>query len=86
MPIDETRVAAYELLMEAQHRIATALARAGATDAQIDTALEACEPPHPELLAPEELYFGTLSRFVDALGGRLDVSAVFGEERIDLPQ
>jgi hypothetical protein len=34
----------------------------------------------------QELYFVTLSRFVDALGGRLDVSAVFGEERIDLPQ
>ena len=68
--------------MEAQHRIATALTRLGATDAQIDQALENCEAAQPESLAPEELYFGTLARFVDALGGRLRVAAVFGDEAI----
>ncbi len=78
-------MAAYELLMKAQHRIATALTRAGAPDAQIDQALEASEAAHPESLAPEELYFGTLARFVDALGGRLRVAAVFGDETVAAP-
>ena len=78
-------MAAYELLMEAQEGIAKSRARAGATDAQIDAALAACEPPHPESLAPEELYFGTVARFVDALGGRLELCAVFGDQSVAVP-
>jgi hypothetical protein len=70
--------------MEAQHRIANARARAGVTDAEIDRALEACEPADPEVLSDEELYLGTIARLVAALGGHLGVAAVFGEERIDL--
>jgi hypothetical protein len=79
-------VAAYERLMEAQHRIANARTRAGVSDAEIDRALQACEPENPESLSDDELYLGTLARFVTALGGRLDVSAVFGDETIALPQ
>jgi hypothetical protein len=71
--------------MEAQHRIAHARTRVGVTDAQIDAALEACEPANPESLSDQELYLGTITRFVTALGGRLDVAAVFGDQRIDLP-
>jgi hypothetical protein len=71
--------------MEAQHRIASARTRAGVSDAQIDAALEACEPADPESLTPEELYLGTIERFVTALGGRLDVAARFGDETVELP-
>jgi hypothetical protein len=78
-------VRAYEQVMEAQSRIAARVRRAGATDAQIDRALELSEPEHPELLAPEELYLGTVSRFVNALGGSLRLAAVFGDERDDEP-
>jgi hypothetical protein len=78
-------VAAYERLMEAQHRIANARSRAGVTDAEIDAALEACEPPDPESLSPRDLYLTTVAGFVTALGGRLDLVAVFGEETIELP-
>jgi hypothetical protein len=70
--------------MEAQHRIANARARAGATDAEIDAALEACEPATPETLSDEELYLGTLARFVAALGGRLEARAIFGDQTIAL--
>jgi hypothetical protein len=66
--------------MEAQSRIAARVIRAGATDAHIDRAIELCEPAHPELLAPEELYLGSLARFVNALGGSLRLAAVFGDE------
>jgi hypothetical protein len=78
-------VRAYEQVMEAQSRIAARVRRAGATDAQIDRALELSEPEHPELLAPEELYLGTVSRFVNALGGSLRLAAVFGDESDDEP-
>jgi hypothetical protein len=80
LPIDEERVRAYEQLMEAQNRIRARVIAAGATDAQIDRAIELSESAHPELLAPEELYLGTLSRFVNALGGSLKLAAVFGDE------
>lgn len=85
LPIDEARVAAYRLIIEAQERIATARTRAGVSDAEIDAALEACEPPDPESLSPRDLYLTTIEGFVTELGGHLDVAAVFGEERIDLP-
>ena len=66
--------------MEAQQRIAARLASEGATNVPIESAMKASEPAHPELLAPEEIYLGTLSRFVDALGGELKLAAVFGDE------
>jgi len=71
--------------MEAQHRIANARTRAGVSDAEIDRALAACEPADPESLSEDELYLGTIARFVEALGGRFEGSAVFGDQRIDLP-
>ena len=86
LPIDEARVAAYARIIEAQNRIAASRTRAGVTDAEIDAALDACEPPDPQSLSPRDLYLTAIDLFVVALGGRLDgVSAVFGEERIDLP-
>jgi len=42
--------------------------------------------PNPESLGPTDLYLTTIERFVVALGGRLDHAAMFGEEKIDLPQ
>jgi len=86
LPIDEARVAAYRLIIEAQRRIANARARAGVPDAEIDAALEACEPSDPESLSPRDLYLTTIERFVTALGGRVEVpAAVFGDQRVDLP-
>jgi hypothetical protein len=86
LPIDEARVAAYARIIEAQNRIAASRTRAGVTDVEIDAALDACEPPDPGSLSPTDLYLTAIEPFVAALGGRLDGgSAVFGEERIDLP-
>jgi hypothetical protein len=86
LPIDETRVAAYALIIDAQNRIAASRTRAGVTDAEIDAALDACEPPDLESLSPRDLYLTATELFVGALGGRLGgASAVFGDERIELP-
>lgn len=78
-------MAAYRRIIEAQSRIAASRTRAGVTDAEIDAALEACEPADPESLSPRDLYLTTIEAFVTALGGRLDVAAVLGDERIELP-
>ncbi len=86
LPIDEARVAAYARIIEAQNRIAASRTRAGMTDDEIDAALDTCEPPDPESLSPRDLYVTAIELFVAALGGRLDgMSAVFGEDRVDLP-
>jgi hypothetical protein len=86
LPIDEVRVAAYARIIEAQNRVAASRTRAGVTDAEIDAALDACEPPDPQSLSPRDLYLTAIELFVAALGGRLDgMCAVFGEERVDLP-
>jgi hypothetical protein len=86
LPIDEARVGAYARMIEAHNRIAASRTRAGVTDAEIDAALDASEPPEPESLSPRELYLTAIESFVAALGGHLDrMSAVFGDERIDLP-
>ena len=77
-------MAAYRLIIEAQSRIAASRTRAGVTDAEIDAALEACEPANPESLSPSDLYLTTIERFVTALGGRLEGAAIFGDERIEL--
>ncbi len=79
-------MAAYARIIEAQNRIAASRTRAGVTDAEIDAALDACEPPDPESLSPRDLYLTAIESFVAALGGRLDgTSAVFGDETVDLP-
>ena len=85
LPIDEARVAAYARIIEAQNRIAASRTRAGVTDAEIDAALD-LRASGPESLSPRDLYLGAIELFVAALGGRLDgTSAIFGEERVDLP-
>ncbi len=86
LPIDEARVAAYARILEAQNRITASRTRAGVSDAEIDAALDACEPPDPQSLGPKDLYLTAIELFVAALGGRLDgMSAVFGDDAIDLP-
>ena len=86
LPIDEARVAAYARIIEAQNRIAASRTRAG-RDRRRDRRGAGCvRASGPESLSPRDLYLGAIELFVAALGGRLDgTSAVFGEERVDLP-
>lgn len=77
-------MATYERLMQAQERVVQARSRAGASNAVIDQALNTSEPATPEALGDEELYLGTLARFVEALGGHLEVTAVFPDGTVPL--
>lgn len=81
-PLDEQRVATYERLMEAEERIAVARCRRGESRAAIAEALAASELTSLEVEPEDNLYLRTLSRFVAALGGHLEVVAVFPEEAI----
>jgi len=68
--LNEARVEACRRLMDAQERIAEALAAYGVSDAQIEAALAAAEAADPadERVDP---YLPMLEAYVTSLGGRL---------------
>ena len=81
-PVTEMRVRLYEQLMEAQERIAQACYARGMDDAAVLAALDAAETGISEQQRQEDLYLTSLAAYVAALGGRLEVRAVFGDESV----
>ncbi len=81
-PLNDKRVATYERLMEAEERIAEERSRRGESRTKIDEALASSERTASEVEPAEDLYLLVLTRFVAALGGHLEVSAVFPDETI----
>lgn len=81
-PVNEKLVAAYDRVLEAEERIAQARSRRGETAARIAEALTLSEPDGAEVEVEEDLYLSVLARYVAALGGHLEVHAVFPEETI----
>ena len=81
-PVNEMRAQIYERLMEAQERIAHARYRRGVGDDAVLAALDSVDEKLTEDQRREDLYLSALARYVEALGGRLDVRAVFGDEEI----
>lgn len=76
--LSDGRVAVFARLMEAQEKIAHALAERGVAQEAFVEALAAVEAgagPADEY----DIYLAELARYVAALGGRLQVRAVFGE-------
>jgi len=71
LPLNEERVAMYRRLMDAEARLEPVRLRHGVGE----TAPEAGE---------SDDYLATLARYVAALGGHLEVRAVFPEETITL--
>jgi hypothetical protein len=81
-PVNSPRAALYARLMEAQDRIAQALYETGVDDATVQTALDAADEKLTDDERREDLYLAALSHYVRALGGQLEVRAVFGDESI----
>jgi hypothetical protein len=81
-PVSEMRVRLYEQLMEAQDRIAWARYARGVDDAAVLAALDAAQTDISPQQRREDLYLASLAAYVAALGGRLEVRAVFGEESV----
>jgi hypothetical protein len=76
------RAALYARLMAAQERIAHARYRRGVSHDAVLAALDAADERLSEAERREDLYLSALAGYVEALGGRLEVRAVFGEEAI----
>jgi hypothetical protein len=80
--LNDERVVTYERLMDAEERIAQARVRRGESQATIDEALAVSELNSSQGEPEDDLYLGTLSRYVAALGGHVEVLAVFPDETI----
>ncbi len=83
-PLNEGRVTAYKRLMEAEVRLAEVRRRRGASQATIAAALEVSQPNISRIEQEGDVYLSTLARYVSALGGHLEVSAVFPDETVTL--
>jgi hypothetical protein len=81
-PVNEPRAAVYARLMDAQERIAQALYQRGVEHAAVVAALDAADETLSESERREDLYLAALAHYVRALGGQLEVRAVFGDQSI----
>jgi transcriptional regulator with XRE-family HTH domain len=77
-------VATYKRLMDAEVRLADVRTRRGISQATVADALEVSQPNISRIEQEDDVYLSTLVRYVAALGGDLEVRAVFPEETITL--
>ena len=85
LSLDPGRVELYKRLFAAEQRIGETRYAHGTTDAQVLAAMEDAEEGLSPFAAEHDLYVSALTRFVTALGGRLEVHAVFDEETVVVP-
>jgi transcriptional regulator with XRE-family HTH domain len=81
-PPNERNVALYKRPMEAEIRLADVRQRRGVSQATIAAALQVSQPNISRIEQERDVYLSTLTRYVEALGGHLEVLAVFPEETI----
>jgi transcriptional regulator with XRE-family HTH domain len=70
--------------MEAELQLAEVRRRRGVSQATIAEALEVSQPNVSRIEQQDDVYLSTLARYVAALGGHLEVRAVFPEETVTL--
>lgn len=68
--------------MDAELRLAEVRHRRGISQTTIADALEVSQPNISRIEQEDDVYLSTLARYVAALGGHLEVLAVFPEETI----
>ncbi len=76
------RASIYRRLLEAEERIAHARYRAGVDHKVVDEALDRIDEKMSEAERREDLYLSALKYYVEALGGRVEVRAVFGDDSV----
>lgn len=81
-PVSEMRVAIYRRLLEAEEQIAHARYRRGVSNEVVQDALDAIDERMSPDERSEDLYLSALRYYVEALGGRVEVRAVFDDESI----
>jgi hypothetical protein len=81
--LNEVRVETYGRLMDAQSDIAELLLRLGlATEAQLDQAVAASQADDSGSADEDGVYMSALRRYVSALGGHLEITAVFPDASV----
>lgn len=81
--LSEVRIETYRHLMDAQSEIAELLLRLGlVNEEQLDQALYASQAEEPSAAEEEGLYVSSLARYVSALGGHLEITAVFPDTSV----
>ena len=81
-PVNPVRAELYRRLMEAQEQIAHMLSRRDTTHEDVLAALDAVDEQVSDDERREDLYLAALEHYAAALGGRIEVRAVFGEDEI----
>jgi transcriptional regulator with XRE-family HTH domain len=73
-------VADYKRLMEAEIRLAELRAKRGVSQTAVAETLAVTQPNVSRIENEDDVYLSTLARYVAALGGHLEVLAVFPDE------
>lgn len=81
-PLNEQNVAAYKRLMQAELRLSELRSRRGVSQAVLADALAVSQPNVSRIEQEDDVYLSTLARYVAALGGHLEVQAVFPDETV----
>lgn len=82
LSLDEEQVSLYGRLLWAEQRIGETRYAHGATDAEVLAAIDEAEAGLSPFEAGHDLYIAALTRYVTALGGRLELHAVFPEQTV----
>ena len=83
--LTRSRADVYARLMEAQELIAQERYRRGVTDDAIEAALDAIDERMAFDARREDLYLAALAIYVEELGGRLQLRAVFADGTVAIP-
>jgi pyruvate/2-oxoglutarate dehydrogenase complex dihydrolipoamide acyltransferase (E2) component len=81
-PMNDMRAEIYRRLMAAQERIAHTLYERDVSHDDVLAALDAVDEQMSEAERREDLYLSALQHYVEALGGRIEVRAVFDEDEV----
>ena len=81
-PLNDPRDVTLQRLMDAEVALHPRRERLGVPESLIADILDELEPESGEPV--EDLYLRTVSRYVAALGGRVEVRAIFADEQISL--
>jgi DNA-binding XRE family transcriptional regulator len=89
IPIDDEQSALYDRIVEAEVRLGAmdlgALRRTrGVSQSTVADGLDVSQPNISRIEQEDDVRLSTLSRYIAAIGGRLEVTAVFPDGRVDL--
>jgi transcriptional regulator with XRE-family HTH domain len=70
--------------MEAELRLAELRRQRGVSQTQLADTLTVTQPNISRIEQEDDVYLSTLARYVAALGGRLEVRAVFEDETVTI--